>query len=577
MSPTNESFYDEYLKGPLTPEEKAFLEENKEKLFREGAFSGEPTFGTGGMRQVTGPGSNRLNVYNIARLCYAYVASLRARDLDTGLVVIGFDSRLTSVEFSRVAYHIITGEGYAVKVYKRPTPTPMVSFAIRHYNALGGIVITASHNPPEYNGFKVYGSDGGQIISPVDKEIQETFERIPYGSLSEKIHEYPELPVPASDSIEDEPAEAFITKLSKETFVGQGNKEIRVLYTPLFGTGGWIFERCFHQLGFENFELFQPQAKPDGNFPGIASPNPEEPSAFEPILDYARQLIRDAKPAPDLIIATDPDADRVGCAVRKGDDYYLLNGNQIGSLLLVSMIQGKKANLKDPYICKTIVTTDLQRKIAEANSVRVVETLTGFKYIAEAISNDPENYLFGGEESYGYLPVPWVRDKDSISSAIALASLANSGSLMEKLAQVYRDYGLYAEILHSIKLSSSEPGQMSEINQKMRNCSEMLGAQMGDRTISDILDLSHEASFQPKTPEVAALKKGLPPANVVQYFLQPEGKITIRPSGTEPKVKVYVSLKADSAGQRPLENLTKLREDAMNILKLFLDRLELKG
>ncbi|RME89218.1 MAG: phospho-sugar mutase [Candidatus Hydrogenedentota bacterium] len=569
----SEENFKRFLEGPLTEAERKELTERKQEFLTGDAFDGEPSFGTGGMRQIVGLGTNRLNRYNIARLAYAVAGSWRKKDITEGIFIIGYDSRNSSVEFSRIAYHILSGEGFAVKVFKRPTPTPMVSFAIRQKNAVGGIVITASHNPPQYNGFKVYAQDGGQIVSPIDKEIQEAFSKIPYVALDKKIHEYAETPVPAPDLIEEEIAEAYIQRLSKESFVQEGEKQIRILYTPLYGTGGWIFEKTFHSLGFSHFELFQVQAQPNGNFPKLKSPNPEDPEAFEAVLEYARTFIQAGKPAPELVLATDPDADRVGCAIRNGEDYLLLNGNQIGSLLLYSMIQGKKASLENPYICKTIVTTDLQRKIAEKHGVRVMETLTGFKYIAEAIAKDPENYLFGGEESYGYLPVPWIRDKDSLSSAVALASLAEqSESLLSLLGNIYREYGLYAEILHNIKLDSKQ--QLNEISEKMKSLYSWVGKELAGYKISDVLDLTSDK--EPQRDDLKTLKKELPAANVVQLFLDPEAKVTIRPSGTEPKVKVYVSLcdsVRDKSTDFPHQDFKEAKEKARQVLQAFLQEL----
>ena len=435
MSLTPEQYYEKFLASPLSAAEKAQLETDKAKLTAERAFDGEPSFGTGGMRAVTGLGTNRLNLQNIGRLNLA-VAAYFKKSGASPLLAMGYDSRLTSPEFSRLSYHVLTRAGMRVKIFKRPTPTPLLSFAVRELKADCGVVLTASHNPPQYNGYKAYGADGGQIISPVDKDIQQLFLATEYSALPANLHELAETPIPAQDLMEEEIYAAYMARLKKEVFYQAKPKHARILYSPLHGTGGWLFEKAFKELGYGGFRVLSEQAEPDGNFPTVKSPNPEEPAAFERLLAAAAHPSTGsasgdsvAGQAPDLLIATDPDADRVGCMLKMENGYHFLTGNQIGSLLLESIARKKTKALAKPYICKTIVTTELQRLIADGYGIKTVETLTGFKYIAEQVAKDPENYLFGGEESFGYLPIHWVRDKDSLSSALALAELAEDENL----------------------------------------------------------------------------------------------------------------------------------------------------
>ncbi|MCB1145990.1 MAG: phospho-sugar mutase [Leptospiraceae bacterium] len=528
-------FLKEFLQAPLTQSERDFLQSNLTESESSASFAGLPGFGTGGMRATVALGSNHLNRYVIARLNLA-LGKILSTEFPGGKVVIGYDSRLTSVEFSRIAYHILKSFGMQVKVFKRVVPTPMVSFAIRELKAHSGIVITASHNPPEYNGFKVYWNDGAQIISPYDKNIEALFKQLSFADVPEQVHHYAETKVEPADLIEEEITAAYLERLKKEAFVTTGEKKKAILYSPLHGTGGWIFERAFAELNFKNFSIIASQKEPDGNFPATKSANPEDKIAFEALVAEGLK-----KQIPTLI-ATDPDADRVGVAVLKNKDYHFLTGNQIGSLLLQSI--GAAQRGKDGYICKTIVTTELQKRIADDMGFETIETLTGFKFIAEVVGNDPERYIFGGEESYGYLPVPWVRDKDSLSAAVALAELAENSDLLESLDQLHLKYGIYTERLHNVQLSANGTVSMQQIMGKFENPAELLHNALPGYQIFDVLDLRKSGAV-PKSDRARHLKSTLPAADVIQYWLEPEGRLTIRPSGTEPKIKIYLSIRTE--------------------------------
>lgn len=564
------SYFDDYIKGPLPAAEKENLENNTASIQNDDAFAGLPGFGTGGMRSVVAEGSNRLNRYNIARLTQALAEIIRAENADA-TVVIGYDSRLSSTAFSRITYRVLRNAGLKVKVFKRPTPTPLISYAVRELKAHAGIVITASHNPPEYNGYKVYWSDGAQIVSPYDRQIEDKFRELSYASLPADLSSYEEQPVDEADLIEEEIIKTYLARLKDEAFITAGEKPLKIIYSPLHGTGGWIFEKAFAEYNFTDFSVLPAQKEPDGNFPTLKSPNPEEQSAFELLIEEGR------KQKADLLLATDPDADRVGCAIRDGDSYAFITGNQIGTLLLESIARRKADKLSSPYICKTIVTTELQRRTAFHYGAETVETLTGFKYIAEQVGRDPDNYLFGGEESYGYLPVDWVRDKDSISSALALAELAASGSLLDTLDEIHLRDGLYHELLYNIKLSGGNEHLMNEILTLLKKPEQLAADGFAGRRVEDILDLQ-AGGAAPSTEPVKKLRKALPDAKVVQFYLAPEGRITVRPSGTEPKIKVYVSLMAEEKPVR--ENLKeareKLKSEAEDMLDEFLRRLKVK-
>lgn len=570
MPLTSEEYFQKFLQSPLTPAEKAGLEKDKAELIAARAFDGEPQFGTGGMRAVTGLGSNRLNLANIARLNMA-LATYYKKNQSTPLCIVAYDSRLTSGAFSRLSYHVLKAEGLRVKIFKRPTPTPFLSFAVRELKGDCGVVLTASHNPPQYNGYKAYGADGGQIISPVDKEIQRLFLAVDYASLPANLAALAETQIPAEDLIEEEIVSAYWQRLEKEVFYTRKPKKASILYSPLHGTGGWIFEKTFRHLGYTKFSVLPEQAEPDGNFPTVKSPNPEEPSAFE------RLLVAAEKSRPDLLIATDPDADRVGAMLKKETGYHFLTGNQIGSLLLESIArknsvktQGGASLRNRPFICKTIVTTELQRLIADSYGIRTVETLTGFKYIAEKVAEDPENYLFGGEESFGYLPVHWVRDKDSLSSAVALAELAEDADLVATLDEIYLKHGLFHELLHNMDLSKN-PDLLPQTMAKLSDPAEFAAKAEFGRELIDILDLRKGAPAA-KTEACRSLKAQLGDADVIQFWFKDYSRLTIRPSGTEPKVKAYLSLMGRQKPTRATLAADKdnLQAEAEGILKKFL-------
>lgn len=581
MSLTAEQYYQNFLKSPLSAAEKTQLEQDKAKLIAERAFDGEPSFGTGGMRAITGLGTNRLNIQNIGRLNLA-VAEYFKKTKSSPLLAMGYDSRLTSPEFSRLSYHILTSAGLRVKIFRRPTPTPLLSFAVRELAADCGVVLTASHNPPQYNGYKAYGADGGQIISPVDKDIQNLFLATGFEKLPANLHELAAKPIPEADLIEEEIYQAYMARLKKEVFYQNKPKHARILYSPLHGTGGWLFERAFIELGYATFSVLPEQAQPDGNFPTVKSPNPEEPAAFERLLAAAHAAVE----KPDLLVATDPDADRVGCMLRMKNPvetqhaaslpvngYHFLTGNQIGSLLLESIARKKTKSLAKPYICKTIVTTELQRLIADGYGIKTVETLTGFKYIAEQVAKDPENYLFGGEESFGYLPVSWVRDKDSLSSALALAELAEDEDLVQALDEIYIRHGLFHELLHSIDLSKN-PALLPETLGKLADPDAFAAKANFSRELVDILDL-RKGSAEPQTQTCRDLKQQLGEGDVIQFWLKDFSRLTIRPSGTEPKIKAYLSLmgKQKPTAASLASDKEALKVEAEGILRKFLTAL----
>ena len=538
-------YLDDFLEAPLISQEISYIRDNQKALLLEGSFAGYPSFGTGGMREITGLGTNRMNIYNVARLTQALTTTLRQQtkiNKQNNLIVIGYDSRLSSIPFAATVQYILKENNFQTFVFSRPIPTPMVSFGIVYMKAVSGVVITASHNPPEYNGYKIYTHQGGQMLPHADKKIQSNFSRLSYADIGNDIHQHKEIHVSKISLEQEEDIIAnYLKKLKEEDFVlktKKTSKKISILYSPLHGTGGQIFERVFNELGYVNFSILTEQKEPDGHFPTIKSPNPEDKEAFELLIEKASRYNQ-----PRLLLATDPDADRIGCYTWFQGKYHMLTGNQIGALLLDYKLKCMQKKMKAPFFCKSIVTSNLQRKIALSYNIEVRECLTGFKYIGSQLIADKDNYVFGSEESLGYLPINWVRDKDSISSAVMLANLANQIDLMERLNFLYIQHGLYLEQLWAINIQQNEQIRKT-VTTLMEKSQSFLNQQIGKRKIIDVLLLKDKQKnpVYPITREAKKIFEQLSATNVIQFYLEPEGKLTIRPSGTEPKIKVYISL-----------------------------------
>lgn len=560
-------------------------------------------FGTGGLRGVIGNGAGRMNPWTVGRttvgLCN-YLKDTAKKAGKKASLVIAHDSRRMSPEFARITAGIAASMGLKVFLFDDVTPTPVLSYGIRKLKASGGVVITASHNPPEYNGYKVYVGDGSQLVGDAQNHLEAAiaavsgWDGIPF--LNEKAPLFKKQVKKVGNDIK----KAYYTEFEKVDFVGgkkgpskakpanssaKPRSKIKIIYSPLHGTGGPWLPGLLKKFGF-SVEMVPEQAKPDGEFPTVRYPNPEEPEALKLSEELART--REA----DIFLATDPDADRLGAGVRNdAGGYTLINGNQIGSIMCAHLCEKvaeaklaagsasaraqSSKNSKRYHVLKTIVTTDLQKEIADANGIEVRDVLTGFKFIAEQMrlmetgnqqagyQKGKDVYLFGGEESFGYLPVEFVRDKDSLASALLLCEvLAERGDLLAYLNQVYLKYGLFLEDLKSITLKGSAgQAKIKEIIDGLRK-QDLIGWKLGERTVVGVLD------FQKQTRDGKKSAKDfgqLPPSNVVQLLLEPEGKLTIRPSGTEPKVKLYASLRA-KAQPSSLDELQIAQDELENEL-----------
>ncbi len=535
-----------WLNGNYDAETKAaikdMLENNPQEIIE--SFYRDLEFGTGGLRGIMGVGSNRMNKYTVGAATQGFANYLKANFSDKTpiKVAIAYDCRNNSSYFAQITAEVFSANGIFVYLFEALRPTPELSFAIRHYNCQGGIVITASHNPKEYNGYKAYWEDGGQLISPHDKNVI---------TEVEKIHDISNVKFNGNKDliqlIGEETDQIYLEKvkaLSLSPEVIKRQKNFKIVYTPIHGTGFPLVPKALKMFGFEQVYLVDEQTAPDGNFPTVKSPNPEEPAALAMAIEKAKKV------NADLVMATDPDADRVGIAIRIGDDFTLLNGNQAASLLIYYLLSKWSENGKltgNEYIVKTIVTSELLVKIAEKFKVEHFDVLTGFKYIADKIKHfeGKKTFIGGGEESYGYLVGDFVRDKDAVSSCAMIAEAAawaadkNIG-VFDLLLDMYQEFGLYKESLISIVRKGKSGAE--EIQAIMAKFRENPPTSLGGSKVVVIKDYKTQKEHNLLNNTTSKIE--LPTSNVLQFFTEDGGKVSVRPSGTEPKIKFYFGVVA---------------------------------
>ena len=505
----------------------------------EDAFYRDLAFGTGGLRGVIGAGSNRMNVYTVAKASQG-LADYLAKRFSTPSAVIGYDSRLKSDVFARVTAGVLAANGVQVHFWPQLTPVPTVSFATRYLRTSAGVMITASHNPAKYNGYKVYGADGCQVTVEAAAEILSEIEKLDLFDGVKRADFDACLGDGRISLIPDEVLAAFLEAVKAQSvlFGEEARKDIAIVYSPLNGTGYVPVTRALRELGYTRLTLVEEQRLPDGHFPTCPYPNPEIREAMALGITYAGRL------GADLLMATDPDCDRVGVAVRDhSGGYVLLSGNETGLLLLDYLCAQRMkhgAMPADPVLIKTIVTTDMAERIAAHYGVRTVNVLTGFKFIGEQIGRLEaqgrlNSYVFGFEESYGYLSGPYVRDKDGVGAACLICEMfsyyaARGVSLLDRLEQLYADYGYCLNTLHSYTYDGSAGfARMQAVMQGLRGGV----ASFGSRRVLRVLDY-------------AGGLDGLPKSDVLKFILEGGCTLVVRPSGTEPKLKLYLSVSAQS-------------------------------
>lgn len=550
---------------------KSLLDTNETELVE--SFYRDLEFGTGGLRGIMGVGTNRMNIYTVGMATQGLSNYLKKEfsSLSEIKVAIAHDSRNNSRLFAETAAGIFAGNGFKVYLFEALRPTPELSFAIRHLHCQSGIVITASHNPKEYNGYKAYWDDGGQVVPPHDENIIGEVEKIK--GIEEVKFNGPKEKIQLIGSEIDEIYTDKIKQLSLSPEAISANADMKIVYTPIHGTGVKLVPMVLAKMGFRNIIHIPEQDVSDGNFPTVKSPNPEESAALNMAIEKAKAV------GADLVMATDPDADRVGIAVRnKNNEIILLNGNQAASILIYYLLTKWKENGKlkgKEYLVKTIVTTELIADMARAFNVPCHDVLTGFKYIAEVIKNNEGKATFigGGEESYGYLAGEFVRDKDAVMSCALIAESAawakSQGKTMyELLLDIYQTYDLYKESLLSVTKKGKDGAE--EIQKMMDNFRQSPPKQINGSDVVMILDYELRKSFDKVTGAESTIE--LPKSNVLQFVTKDGTKISVRPSGTEPKIKFYFGVKEKLANSADFEKVNQLLDkkikDIISDLKL---------
>ena len=564
--------YKKWCENPIfdeeTKKELLSIKDNEEEI--EDRFYKELEFGTAGLRGVIGIGTNRMNKYTVGKATQGLANYIIKKGTQNKGVVISYDSRHMSPEFSKQTALILNANGIKTYIMESLRPVPELSFAVRELKATAGIMITASHNPPKYNGYKVFWDDGAQIVAPVDKEIISEVRAISDFSDIKKISEQDAINQGLYNVIGKEIDDRYIEELKKCVLNPEVIKEqadnLKIVYTPLHGAGNVLVQRILKELGFKHVYVVPEQEKPDGDFPTVSYPNPEDPKAFKLALELAKE--KDA----DVVLATDPDSDRLGIFSKdsKTGEYINYTGNMSALLIAEYEISQKKEKgilPQNGMIIKTVVSTNLADAVAKEYGLKLVEVLTGFKYIGEVIrkseeKNDKE-YVFGFEESYGCLIGKYARDKDGIGAVMALCEAAayykSKGlTLWDQMINIYEKYGYYREGQVSIVLEGADGAE--QIKSMMSSMREKSIDKIGEYKVLGFRDYDRNIVKNILTGEIA--ETGLPKSNVLYYELEDDAWCCVRPSGTEPKIKLYMGVKSNSMekSNKKLEELKQAME-----------------
>lgn len=521
-------------------EELKEMENSQEKL--EDAFYRDLAFGTGGLRGVIGAGTNRMNIYTVAKASQGLADYVKKHFLkEERKIAVSYDSRIKSDLFAKVAAGVFAANGMEVWIYRQLMPTPCLSFAVRQLGCAAGIMVTASHNPSKYNGYKVYGADGCQITTEAAEQILTEIEKLDIFDEVKTMDFEEGMRAGSIQYIPDEVYTAFVEAVKQQSLLDEEtsvDKNVAIVYSPLNGTGLKPVLRTLKETGYSNVTVVKEQEQPDGNFPTCPYPNPEIKEAMALGMEYAK------RENADLLLATDPDCDRVGIAVKNQEgEYVLLSGNETGMLLL-DYICTRRSQLgtmpKNPVMVKTIVTIDMAERIAANYGVRTINVLTGFKFIGEQIGlleekGCEDSYIFGFEESYGYLSGSYVRDKDAVDGAFLICEMfayykTKGISLLEKLQELYRTYGYCLNTLHSYEFEGA--AGFEKMQQIMTEFRKGITA-FGPKKVEKCLDYAQGLD-------------GLPKSDVLKFLLEDHCSVVVRPSGTEPKLKTYVSVSAQN-------------------------------
>lgn len=543
-----QSWLSEFYDADTRRSVQEMIDNNPQEVIE--SFYQDLEFGTGGLRGIMGAGTNRMNKYTVGMATQGLANYLKK--IFPGQkqikVAIAYDCRNNSAYFAQITADVFSANGIYVYLFKALRPTPELSFAIRHLGCRSGIVITASHNPKEYNGYKAYWEDGSQLIPPHDKnviiEVQKitSVAEVKFDGRKENI-----------EMIGEDIDKIYLDKvhgLSLSPEAIKKHSDLKIVYTSIHGTGGQFVPACLEKFGFRNVTVVAEQNNPDGNFPTVKSPNPEEPAALEMAIKQAERV------GADLVMATDPDADRIGIAVRDlNRNFILLNGNQTAALLTYYLLMKWQENGKltgKEFIVKTIVTSEILKDIAGKFNVECFDVLTGFKWIADIIRQNEVKkiYIGGGEESYGYMVGDFVRDKDAVSACAIVAETAawaatNGKTLYEMLTDIYLEFGLYKESLISVVRKGKSGSE--DIKKMMDDYRSSPPARINNSQVVMIND--YQLSFSKDMISGIKTSIDLPKSNVLQFFLEDGSKISVRPSGTEPKIKFYFGVKEHLASK----------------------------
>ncbi len=551
--------YDDETKNAL----KKLMAENENEV--NDAFYKNLEFGTGGLRGIMGVGTNRMNKYTVGMATQGYANYLKQCFGNNVSVVIGHDSRNNSRSFAEITAHVFAANDIKVYLFESLRPTPEISFAIRELKCQGGVVCTASHNPKEYNGYKAYWDDGAQMVPPHDKNVISEVEKIinvedvKWSGNSENIQ--------LIGKAMDEKYLAMVKSLSIYPEVCKAQKDLKIVYTPIHGSGIMLVPQALAQLGFTNVNIVEEQSKPDGNFPTVQYPNPEERETMSIGLKKAEEL--DA----DILLGTDPDADRVGIGLKNNEGkWVLLNGNQTALLAFAYIIEARKAKgIAQPndMVIKTIVTTYMIDEVARKNEISCYNVLTGFKWISSMIraKEGKENYVVGGEESFGLMIGNQIRDKDSVSAVALICEMVayerNKGrSIFDKLIELYVEYGFYKESLVNIVKKGMDGAK--EIAQMMEDYRKNPPKSFNDANVEQLLDYELQQGKNLLTGET--WKIDLPKSNVLQFVLADGTRVSARPSGTEPKIKFYFSVNTALNNAADFKQTEKILDDKLDAL-----------
>ena len=538
IDPVAQRNADRWLTSNIAQSDKLIIQnwiDNDPELFNN-AFYKNLEFGTGGLRGVMQLGSNGINKYTLGLASQGLSDYLSRENKKKLRIAIAYDSRLRSQEFALEIAKVFSANNIDVFIFSELRPTPILSFSVRNLCCDAGIVITASHNPKEYNGFKVYLSDGGQLIPPHDKEIIQRIQNthiydIKWSGGTGLIKE-----------LNDEIDIKYLEKIKNLSFRDQSHSDLKIVFTALHGTSITLLPKALKNLGFQHIEIIESQAIPDGSFPTVISPNPEEQEALSIAIKRSKEI------NADIVIGCDPDADRVGIAVKNNfDQIILLNGNQTAAVLfnfILNQRQSQGSLPSNAFTASTIVTSTILDNIAKSYNIDNLITLTGFKWIADLINkNDEKEFIIGGEESYGYLISDFVRDKDAISASVLLAEAAsyfkeNGSSFYEELLKLYSKFGTHLDSLLSIVKKGKKGDE--EIREIMRNLRSKTPKKLGSYKVKKILDYQLGQAKNIISGEFTKIK--LPKSNVLQFIMENNDRITVRPSGTEPKIKYYFNV-----------------------------------